>query len=84
MFHRIKSVVAGNEYTLLVYFEDGAQRRYDVSQMFERFPVFLDLRKDGLFDRVRVDQGGYGISWNDDIDIACDELYFGGESVSKN
>ena len=84
MFHRFKSVVAGNEYTILVCFEDGAQRRYDVSQMFERFPVFLDLRKDGLFDRVRVDQGGYGISWNDDIDIACDELYFGGESVSKN
>ena len=47
MFHRIKSVVAGNEYTILVCFEDGAQRRYDVSQMFERFTVFLDLRKDG-------------------------------------
>ena len=82
MFHRIKSVVAGNEYTILVCFEDGAQRRYDVSQMFERFTVFLDLRKDGMFDRVRVDQGGYGISWNDDIAITCDELYFGGESVN--
>ena len=79
MFHRIKSVVAGNEYTLLVCFEDGAQRRYDVSQMFEIFPVFSDLTEPGMFEKVEVDAGGYGISWNDEIDIACDELYFGGE-----
>lgn len=82
MFHKIQTIKVEDGYILFICFEDGAQRRYDVSQMFERFPVFLDLRKDGLFDRVRVDQGGYGISWNDDIDIACDELYFGGESVS--
>ena len=32
-----------------------------------------------MFEKVKVDAGGYGISWNDEIDIACDELYFGGE-----
>ena len=36
---------------------------------------------DGLFDRVRVDTGGYGISWNDDIDLSCDELYWNGRPV---
>lgn len=84
MFHKVKTAKTDGSYHLLVGFEDGTQRRYDVSQMFERFPIFLDLQKDGLFDRVRVDQGGYGISWNDDIDIACDELYFGGEAITQN
>ena len=78
MFHKTKTIKVEDGYILFIGFEDGAQRRYDVQQMFERFHVFLDLRKDGLFDRVRVYQGGYGIRWNDDIDIACDELYFVG------
>ena len=27
---------------------------------------------------VEVDNGGYGISWNDDIDLSCDELFENG------
>jgi hypothetical protein len=29
----------------------------------------------GLFEQVKVDTGGFGISWNDDIDLSCDELF---------
>lgn len=28
-----------------------------------------------LFETVKVDVGGYGIIWNDELDISCDELY---------
>jgi hypothetical protein len=28
-----------------------------------------------LFEQVKVDSGGFGISWNDDIDLSCNELY---------
>lgn len=24
---------------------------------------------------VKADKGGYGISWNDEIDLSCDELW---------
>lgn len=30
---------------------------------------------------VEVDAGGYGIIWNDDIDLSCDELFENGETV---
>lgn len=32
----------------------------------------------GLSEQVKVDVGGYGISWNDEIDLSCDELYDNG------
>jgi hypothetical protein len=32
----------------------------------------------GLFNLVKVEAGGYGISWNDHIDLACDELFENG------
>ena len=35
-----------------------------------------------IFNSVIVDQGGYGIVWNDNIDISCDELWTNGEEVS--
>jgi hypothetical protein len=33
----------------------------------------------GLFEQAKVAGGGYGIYWNDDLDIGCDELYINGK-----
>ena len=42
----------------------------------------MPLKDDAeLFSSVMVDQGGYGVIWNDDIDISCDELWANGETV---
>ena len=30
---------------------------------------------------MQVDAGGYGISWNDDLDLSCDELWENGTVV---
>ncbi len=30
-------------------------------------------------EQVKVDAGVYGISWNDDIDLSCEELYQNGK-----
>ncbi len=78
MFHKVTAVRPDGGYFLLVEFADGTTKRYDVSQLFGKWPVFLDLREQSLFDRVRVDPGGYGISWNDKLDLSCDELYYMG------
>ena len=37
----------------------------------------------GLFEQVKVDAGGYGISWNDEIDLSCDELYHNGKVIPQ-
>lgn len=41
--------------------------------------IFNDLKNEDLFHEVDV--GGYGIIWNDDIDISCDELFENGKQV---
>lgn len=82
MFHKIKSITPMPGFSLLVRFAEGQTRQYDVKPLFEKAPAFQDLAAiPGLFDRAQVDPGGYGISWNDDLDLACDELWAHGTAV---
>ena len=82
MFHKIKSVTPMPDYQLMVQFEEGITRHYNVESLFDKSPMFLPLKDHPeLFSSVEVDVGGYGIIWNDTIDIACDELYFNGETI---
>lgn len=82
MFHKVQSVTAQSDYHLLVTFAEGISKRYDIKPLFDRIPVFCELKNTPhLFEQVSVDAGGYGISWNDDIDLACDELWANGVVV---
>ena len=82
MFHKVKAVHALPDYKLSVQFAEGVTKLYDVSPLFDKYAFFLPLKEDAaLFGAVMVDQGGYGIVWNDDIDISCDELWANGEEV---
>ena len=79
MFHKVKAVKPLKEYMLDVQFVNGEKKHYDVSALFEKWEAFKTLEKvGGLFEQVKVDSGGYGISWNDDLDVSCDELYYNG------
>lgn len=79
MFYKVKSVKPLPNYSLDVLFENGTSKEYDVKPLFHRWPVFQDLQQiQGLFHLVQVDSGGYGISWNDDIDLSCNELWDNG------
>ena len=82
MFHKIKNVFALPEYKLSVQFSEGVTKIYDVKPLFERIPCFLDLRNEpSQFACVSVDVGGYGIVWNDELDLSCDELWDNGVCV---
>lgn len=83
MFHKVKSVAPLKNYLLSVSFVEGVTKIYDVKPLFKNWEVFENLKKDNLFSKVKVDQGGYGISWNDDIDLACDELFYEGKLVDS-
>ncbi len=83
MFHKIKAVSALPDYRLRVQFSEGVTKLYDVTPLFDKWKPFQVLRDDEeLFKEVTVDTGGYGISWNDDLDLSCDELYHGGSTVT--
>ena len=70
-----------SDYKLSVQFCEGVTKIYDVKPLFEQLPVFTALQNDEDFFNVAVDVGGYGIVWNDDLDLSCDELWENGVQV---
>jgi hypothetical protein len=66
---------------LRVEFVEGSSKLYDVKPLMNEWHVFRDLRHNGLFGRVQVDAGGYGVSWNDYIDLADNGYASMGENV---
>ena len=82
MFHKVKNANALPDFKLSVQFCEGVTKIYDMNQLFEKLPVF-NYFKDKVeeFYAVSVDMGGYGIVWNDDLDLSCDELWENGIQV---
>lgn len=82
MFHKVKAVRALPDFKLSVQFAEGITKIYDVTPLFDKWKAFRLLKKNPeLFSDVEVDTGGYGIVWNDDIDLSCDELFENGKAV---
>lgn len=78
MFHKVKNVSPLPDYKLSVQFSEGITKIYDVKPLFAKWKPFLALKNTDLFFSVYVDTGGYGICWNDDVDLSCDELFENG------
>ena len=83
MFHKIKSITPLSDFILSVQFAEGVTKHYDMKPLFEKYSMFSPLKAHPeLYYSASVDTGGYGVVWNDEIDIACDELFFNGKTVS--
>lgn len=74
---KIESVKALEDKKLLVTFQNGVQKVYHCAPLLD-LDVFQLLKNDAFFKAVKVDAGGYGISWNDDIDLSEYELWTNG------
>ena len=82
MFHKVKDITVLSDNKILVQFCEGVTKQYDVTPLFNKFPAFKVLQDNPeIFCDVTVDVGGYGIVWNDDVDLSCDELWDNGETV---
>lgn len=80
MFHKVEKVEILEKFVLNIIFENGVCKSYDIRPLFEKWECFKDLETiEGLFEQVKVDQGGYGISWNDELDLSCEELWNNGK-----
>lgn len=78
MFNRLSSISPVGNTGLKGVFLNGEIRYYDISRLFDEIPIFRSLLDKRLFESVKVDNGGFGISWNDDIDLSSDEIYENG------
>ena len=82
MFHEIKNISPLADFKLSVQFSDGVTKLYDVTPLFEKIPAFSYLKENpDEFFGVSVGVGGYGIVWNDDLDLSCYELWEHGVKI---
>ncbi len=77
-FHKIKFVKPLENMVLEVVFESGEKKKYDMKILIKKNEAFKYLRNKNLFNKVKVDLGGYGIIWNDDLDLSSEEIWKNG------
>lgn len=80
---KIIDVKALDNFILHVVFNNGIKKSYDVKQLFYRFPDMFEPFKynPAIFKNVKIDCGGCGISWNEDIDISEFEIWENGKII---
>ncbi|MFH1739294.1 MAG: DUF2442 domain-containing protein [bacterium] len=77
-YPKIRSVKPQPGKTLLVEFENGERRIYDCKPLLQS-DVFRLLEDEAIFRCAHPDPHGYGIIWNDDIDLAESEVWLNGQ-----
>lgn len=76
---RIINVMPQNDYSLLVFTDDGREGVFDVRPYLD-CEVFVPLRQPTEFMKVR--NGGYFVEWECGADLSADTLEFGLRQVS--
>jgi len=76
-YPKILNVESRKGKRLLVTFKNGSKKIYDCSHLLEDND-FKPLLNDALFNSVQVDKHGYGIVWNDELDLSESELWING------
>ena len=82
MFIRATKVAFLEGTIIELTFQDGKVFQFDVSIMNLRFPIFRQLGENReLFCSGHLDNGGYGIIWNDELDLSAMSVYYSGQLV---
>ncbi|MGL5353217.1 MAG: DUF2442 domain-containing protein [Clostridium sp.] len=80
VYPKIKSIEVLDEYKMKVLFDNNISKLVDFKEKLKE-EFYIDLTNEILFKLATVDVGGYGISWNDDIDISEYELWTIGSEI---
>jgi DNA-binding XRE family transcriptional regulator len=80
MFHKAVELTLLDGTAMEVQFQDGRIKRYDLSDLFDKYPQLQALKDRSLFLQGRL-EGAYGIVWNDDLDLETETVYEEGITV---
>ncbi|MFA7174959.1 MAG: DUF2442 domain-containing protein [Kiritimatiellia bacterium] len=64
---------------LRVTFATGVNKIYDCTALLSE-ASFASLNDEHVFKQVRADSMGYGVVWNDDLDLSESELWINGRT----
>ena len=78
---KVVEAVPLDDMEILVFFEDGKTKKFDVKTLLVDYPEFEELRNPDVFRLLKVEPGGYGISWTSELDCSEGELYENGIEV---
>ena len=79
---KIEDLVPLQNCCLLVFFRDGMVRKCSLNEYFEKTQRFSILAKrPDYFSQVRIQTGGYGIQWDENLFISDSVLYRMGKRV---
>lgn len=85
VFHLIRSLSTTKDLHLIAQFDDGIIKSYDVGRLSLRNKVFKEFEsKPNLFSKAKVDAGGYGVIWNEDLDLSANEIWANGETINNS
>ena len=82
MFNYLKRIELKENLIIISEFNDGRITSYNLKNLIDEIPVYNDLLNDeSLYNAGHLPPDGSGIIWNDDIDIAAEELYYNGTLI---
>lgn len=67
--------------TLVIKFNNNEFRKYDISKLLEN-PMFAKFHNPAFFKNFKIEEGGHGLVWDEDVDISEYELWQNGLSVA--
>ena len=82
-YPRIRTVEPLADWKLHVEFENGTAKVYDCAPLLDD-EAFRPLKNERVFRTVRADEHGYGVVWNDEIDLAESELWIHGRPARSS
>ena len=74
------NVIAKEDYTLLVEFDNGETKIFDVKPYLS-YKAFEELKDIKKFNSVKIT--GLSVGWNNGADICPDELYNNSVNINK-
>lgn len=82
MFHKAIDLQFGTGTKLIVVFQSGEVKEYDISRVFEKYPQMRALTDRNLFLSGKL-EGQCGIRWNDELDIEVETIYREGTTIRQ-
>lgn len=80
--YEIKNIVIDGPCKLTITFGDDVTMNIDLSKVIARNPSLAPLKDAVLFSKAKISNHSRGVEWNDDIDLAGDNLR--AEAVEQN
>lgn len=78
---RIQEVKPLDNMFLAVTFKNGILKKYDVKPLVQKYKIFKQLENKAIFDLAKVDCGGFGVAWTDELDLSEYEIWQNGITV---